>query len=427
LSPRALWTQLKAEHFGFWCACAYLFFEYVRPQSIYPWVDILPWASMFAVLALLASFAEVRAPINRGVVLSKLLVLYGAIVLLSSAFGYDPALSLSRIGDYFNWLFIYFAIIRTVTSRTRFFLFFTLYMLCNLKMTQHGFITWAQRGFGFAGWGVSGAPGWFQNSGEFGIQLCIFTPLIVAFVLALRPYCKPAARWALYFLPITAVGSTIASSSRGALVGLGAAGLWAFIASKHFFKTAICVAAIAIAVYALIPEESRARFSSSGTDRTSLVRMDRWEKAWQTMKEHPVLGIGHKNWEPYYHDHLNYGIRGTVMVHNMFLESGTEHGFLGLGALLLIFVSMFVVNARTRRLATSQNDKFSVYVAHGFDAGNLGLIISGSFVTVLYYPFVWIQAAMVAALYLSVQAPSHTPQVATKKAALSQEASAHSI
>lgn len=392
---------------SFWFVCGYLFFEYVRPQTIYPAIDVLPWPTLFLFAALATSFAD-KTPRSLGSSLSGLLVLYGVIVLLSAASGYHPPTAFDHLGDFFSWLLIYFVIVRVVRTKTRFYLFFVLYMLCNFKMTQHGFLSWAQRGFSFDGYGVSGSPGWFQNSGEFGIQLCIFTPLIIAYIFAVRPYCGKFTRIFLYIVPFTAIASVIASSSRGALVGLVASALWSFKASKYFFRTLLIMGALGWAIYMLIPEESMERFQNSGSDRTSLVRLDRWEKGWATMKAHPLLGIGHKNWALYYRDNLNYGEPGTVLVHNMFIESGTEHGFLGLGTLVAILIAMFVINARTRARAITQNDTFSYFVAHGMDAATLGLVISSCFVTVLYYPYVWIHAAFVATLSISVRATDLT-------------------
>lgn len=413
LRPSALFAQLRQEHISFWLVCGYLIFEYVRPQTIYRSIDILPWASLLVIGALVTSFFDKNAT-RTGSALSVFMVLYGVVVLLSATFGYNPSYSFSRLDLYFNWLIIYFAIIRTVCTKTRFFLFFTLYMLCNFKMSQHGFISWASRGFSFANWGVTGSPGWFQNSGEFGIQLCVFTPMVVAFVMAVRSYFSPLMRLLLYFVPVTAIGCVMASTSRGAMVGLAAAALWSFKASKHFFRTVAIIASIGAAIYVATPDEFLERFQSSGSDRTSQIRMDRWQKGWETMKSHPLLGVGHQNWIEYYQANLDDGVRGTILVHNIFVESGTEHGFLGLGTLVLLLIGMFVVNSKTRAIARTQNDTFSVYAAHGMDAATIGMIVSASFVTVLYYPYVWIHAAFVASLSISVRAAAKSTRSASK-------------
>lgn len=407
LSPRSMWEQLKREHISFWLACGYLIFEYVRPQTIYPSIDILPWPTLFIIASLATSFAD-KNPRPRGSTISALLILYGVIILLSAIFAYRPQLAFENLSAYYNWVIIYFMIIRTVYTKAQFFLFLVLYILCNFKMTQHGFISWAQLGFAFESYGIGGSPGWFQNSGEFGIQLCIFIPLSIAFAWAVRPYCSRLFQYCLYLVSFTAFGSVIATGSRGALVGLAASGVWSLRIGKHFLRTLLILAALAGTIYFATPPEFRERFQSSGTDRTSLVRLDRWNKGWETMKANPLLGVGHKNWEQYYADNLNYGIEGTRLVHNMFIESGTEHGFLGLGALLLILVWMSIENAKTRKRAKDLGDRFTHFITHGLDAGTLGLIISSCFVTVLYYPYVWIQAAFVVALSNSLREPSRS-------------------
>lgn len=409
LSPAAIWYQVRREPLCFWFACGHLFCEYVRPELIYPAIAILPWSALFALGALVTGFMDtkVKAP---GHALSKLIVLYGIVVVISSMFAYDPGLAIEHWDAFFNWVIIYFAITRSIKTKRRYFIYFLLYMLCNFKMTQHAMWNWASRGFAFDQDGVGGSPGWAQNSGEFGIQLCIFTPMIIAFVFAVREYCHPLVRWALYVVPVTAIGSTVASSARAALLGLVASGVWAFRAAKYFLRTAIVVAVLGSAIYAVTPPEFKERFAQSGQDRTSLHRLYLWEKGWETMKEHPVFGVGHYNWVPYYLENIYTGQRGTAMIHNMFLESGTEHGFVGLSVLLLIFLYLFITNHDTRRRASAQGDKFSVYVAHGLDAATIGMAVSCSFVTVLYYPFLWIHAAFVASLNSSVRVDTEPMQ-----------------
>ena len=53
--------------------------------------------------------------------------------------------------------------------------------------------------------GVGGTPGWFQNSGEFGIQLRVFTPLIRAIIITARRYWSAVARYRMSAVPISAI------------------------------------------------------------------------------------------------------------------------------------------------------------------------------------------------------------------------------
>lgn len=403
-SPKAIWRYVRSQPLCYWLVCGYLFFEYVRPQSIYSWLDIFPWPSFFAVSALLTAFFD-REPKPKGNILNRLIVLFLVVALLSSAFAVWPTISFHNLGAYYDWVVIYFAIILIVHTRKRFFVFFLLYLLCNFKMSQHGFLSWAMRGFSFASWGVTGSPGWFQNSGEFGIELCIYVPLAIAFIMALRSRWNRIAKIFFYLMPITGIGSVMASSSRGAFIGLAGTGLWSIKSSRYFIRAIVLLVVLGGIVWWATPQDFKARFHTAGQDRDSEIRLDRWHKAWETMKEYPMFGVGFKNWDLYYRSRLNYGLKGTAKVHNMFLECGSENGFVGLITFLAIYASMFGLNRRTRKYAKEHDMRLEYYLSHGFDAALIGLAISGSFVTVFYYPFVWINAALITCLYNSTCRP----------------------
>jgi O-antigen ligase len=111
-----------------------------------------------------------------------------------------------------------------------------------------------------------------------------------------------------------------------------------------------------------------------------------------------VFGIGYGNWIPYYRS--RYDPEGQV-VHNIYLEAGTEMGYIGFFLLLFGLTSVFVINYRTRRIAVQLggDGEFFVSIAYGLDAGLFGFMVAGFFVTVLYYPFFWIQLALTVALH----------------------------
>jgi len=44
-------------------------------------------------------------------------------------------------------------------------------------------------------------------------------------------------------------------------------------------------------------------------------------------------------------------------------------------------------------------NKFILYMAHGLDGALVGYLVSGFFVTVLYYPYFWINLSMTVALH----------------------------
>ncbi len=82
------------------------------------------------------------------------------------------------------------------------------------------------------------------------------------------------------------------------------------------------------------------------------------------------------------------------------MQAGSELGYTGLLVFGLLIFYTFVINARTRNLARQLPERgFLVGMAHGLDGALVGYLVSGFFVTVLYYPFFWVNLAMTVALH----------------------------
>jgi putative inorganic carbon (HCO3(-)) transporter len=398
LSPRAIWAALRRQPASFWFVCIYLFFEYVRPQEIYKSLEIVPYPRITLILALVSFLLE-RRTVRFGI-FEILLSIFSLIVIASSVTAYDSSHSYEKLPDFFSWVLIYVLIANTVDTEDRFLIFMLSFLLYSFKMSQYGTRSWAQDGFAFRNWGTTGAPGWFQNSGEFGIQMCIFLPLVAEFIIALGGYWPSWMRWAAWALSLTAITGIVGSSSRGALVGLGGVVLWAISTSRSKLR-ALTVAVVLVGlVYAITPSEQKARFQQAGADETSVTRTTMWKHGLEMMRDYPILGIGYDNWTEY-HD-LNYGGHG-LLAHNSFIQAGSELGYAGLIVFLAMIATAFVINRRTRLLANRLGDRgnFMFHMARGLDGSLIGLLVSGFFISVLYYPFFWINFALTVALYNS--------------------------
>ncbi len=389
--PRATWRFLRTQPASFWLMNFYLFLEYVRPQTIWPWLDVIPWAQTTLILATIAFFMEGKM-FRLRTVAGPLLMGFSAIVALSSFTALDPGYAIARWELFYSWILIYLLITNTITTEKRFFVFLLAFLLYSFKMSQHGFRVWAERGFGFAGWGLAGPGGWFQNSGELAIQMCIFLPLSVEFVLALRPHMGRWTRWLFYFVPVTAIATIVASSSRGGLVGAAALGVWWVARSKRRVRVLVAVVFIGAATWAVVPAEQKTRFSEAGEDDDSVTRIERWQAGIAVANQYPVLGIGYKNWSPYF---------GGWLSHNIFIEAMAELGYTGLLSFLSLITATFWINARTRKLlkGARTSSSFMEHMAYGLDGALIGYMASGFFVTVLYYPFFWINLAMTVSLH----------------------------
>jgi len=394
-----LWHGFVRQHAAFKIACFYLIFEYNRPHQIWPVLDFLPWAQVLLISGLLltALDPEARKP-RPGVIV--LLAAFALAMILSTAFAYSTQTAMLSWHIWLSWIFVVVFLTREVSTRERVLLFVFVYYLVNLKMAQHGFRTWAGRGFGMAGWGVTGSPGWFANSGEFGMEMAMLVPLLGAHLLVIRKRMnRPVLLAGAFFLAMV-IGSVIASNSRGALLGLAVAALWLLASSRRRLKALVVLAIATMAVIAVIPEETLRRFDTAGTDLTSQSRLTYWKYGIEAVHENPVFGMGLQNWVPYLTDRHPeaFEVTGRIeVIHNTYLQVATELGLFGLAIFVATLAYVFRLNAVTAAKATARGDPWLSTTATGLNGGLVVYLVTSFFMAVLLYPYLWLLLAMSAA------------------------------
>lgn len=397
LSPRAIWSFLVSQEVSYWLLCFYFFLEYVRPQDIWTSLAVFPWAQTTLIACTVALIFERGRRIRFLTPVTGLLAIFTVQLVLSSLFAYEPGRSIDGWTTYFNWLLVFFLAINIVDSSEKFYVFMLLFLLWSFKMSQHAARSWASAGFAFRGWGVVGIGGWFGDSGEFGIQMTIFFALSAYMLASFWGRWGWTKRVLFGLLPMTAAIAVVGTSSRGALLGLTAVVLFMVLQTRKS-KAILAGAGFGLLVLLLIPQQQIERFEQAGEDKTSQARLTLWEDGFEILNRHPALGIGYDNWLPYYR--RTYG--GRLVPHNIFVEAGAELGYPGLVVFFLLVGATFRLNWRTRRMSLRFSDGggFLRNMSLAFDAALVGYLVCGLFVTVLFYPFFWINLTMSACLYL---------------------------
>jgi putative inorganic carbon (hco3(-)) transporter len=159
LNPRAIWERLRREPLHFWLFAAYVFFEYVRPHSIYPVIDVLPWGRILILGALFAVLLDSRSSKSLAGPLTFPVLGCFAVVFLSFVFAFSPAQAMSGYDVLVNWILVYLLFLWVVNTRFRLFIVFLILLLASFKMAQHGFRSGLSRGFAFQRWGVGRPAG----------------------------------------------------------------------------------------------------------------------------------------------------------------------------------------------------------------------------------------------------------------------------
>jgi O-antigen ligase len=350
------------------------------------------------------------------------------VIILSSVLATYPEFSWDHFMDFFGWYVIYFLIINIVTTEARFLIFVCIFLLCTFKLSLFGARSWAMRGFSFTSWGIMGPPGYFQNSGEFAIQMLMFCPVAYELALFARPYVSRLKYCVLLLLPLTGIISIMGASSRGAQVALGFEVYGSMLMRRLSLKTLIAVVAVVYVAISLLPQEQRARFSEVGDDVTSKQRVLYWRHGLAMIEEHPLLGVGYYNFPRYFALHwpedmlkgpsfTPAGVVTSELPHNIFIQIGTDTGVTGLLIFGMLMYRTWKTGREIKLLAREHQDTTKPFVGlgKGFGVALWGFVVAGQFVTVTYYPFFWINLAFMVALkniarkhYLSQPSASQT-------------------
>jgi putative inorganic carbon (hco3(-)) transporter len=431
LSPKALWSQFRQEHFAFWMLCFFLMLQYFDPAGIYRQLDVLPLDKIVLGLTVLTWPLDprrrwVRDPTN------VWMTLFLVVIIVASALATYPPISWSHWFDFLDWYVIYFLIINMVSTPERYFIFMSIFLLANFKLSFFGARTWIGRGFGFSGWGIAGPLGYFNNSSDFSSEMLMFAPIAFELALFIKPFARRVTYWFVMLGAITGAMSVLGASSRGSQVGLAFQAGWIAIQRKLRVSVLLGVVLLAGVGYVLLPAAEKARFANIGKDSTSVQRLDYWKAGLKMIETHPVLGVGYFNFAPMYaaHDRAHLWHGKAQLPHNIFIQVGTDAGLVGLGIFMMLIYRNLKVARNIRRECAKDPElpAFALSVARGLTITTWGFVIAGQFNTVAYYPFLWINLALTVSLANIVKrsAEARAPVVPARQSRLVTESAVES-
>lgn len=219
-----------------------------------------------------------------------------------------------------------------------------------------------------------------------------------------------------------ALGSVL-SLSRGGFIGLAAVGFFCWMKSSKKVATAIIVTVLAILVLSFAPvtymDEIKSITEENVSSGTGYARWYMWQRGWDMFLDNFVIGVGQGNYpynvgryEPedisvYWHSHAGRPC------HSLYVTLISELGAAG----LLIYLTMLIkttkdVKSRFAALNKIQL-KYDYKVNHpmisprvgcyrslilGMYGALFGYLVSGAFLSVLYYPHLYLVLAILVAL-----------------------------
>jgi len=396
LSPSSITKEYLRQNISFWIFLLYLVFEYLRPQSMYPSIDVIPWTQTIIILLLIAIIAEGKFITTRNKA-NVYIHIYLFVVIVSSVLAFSPAISFQNIRNFIVLYLVYFLTIYSIDRVDKYFLFILFYLLINFKLSLFTFQLWVSRGFDYDKYGATAGMAWLKNSGEFAIQMCIIFSISSYLLISLWESVNLPKKILLLLVPITCFGSVIACGSRGGMLGLAVVIIVMFLWSKKKIWGVIMISLVVLSAPFLLAERDIERFQNIGSvyDTTGMNRLERWSKGIIMFKENPVFGVGFENWAEA--DWRMFNGTGAEC-HNIFIECISELGLAGLVTFLMLLFYTFKNNRETRELSINDENRFVYNMAKSLDIALIAYLVTGFFVTVLYYPYFWVNLGMTVAL-----------------------------
>ncbi len=274
---------------------------------------------------------------------------------------------------------------------------FSAYVILHIPAAIHGLL-YSGRGPG----------GWMGDENDLALALNV--AIAIAVYLLMETSSRP---WKLvYMFAIgTMVSAVVASNSRGGFVGLLVVGVYLIVFGPHRKAIGVLALTAVIGLMAFAPasywEEVSSIATASEVGDTGEKRLYYWGIAWDMFVDHPITGVGTTNYgvrAPEYQDPDRVGWKTHMwgrVAHSLYFTLLPEQGIIGTFVFFAMIFWTYRVQGRLRadwRDTDDPDARSAALIGSGGTAGIFAVLATGAFLSVLYYPPLWILVAMMAAL-----------------------------
>lgn len=400
----------KESNIGFYLVLLAMLFEFGRPQDIITPLKALPIPTLLDVSLFVAVLISGRASFSNKQ--TKLWLMLLTFMLAWVPFATNNYWALMIFKELTLYFFFYLGIITFVNSEAR------MQRLIFMWLGVHGFL--AVNGILHHGQGVGG---WLGDENDFGMEMNVAVPL--AFFMYLAASSLRARMLYLCLLGLFLM-SVVATSSRGAFVGLIATAAYCWFYSPRKIMSLILGTCLVGLVLVAAPQEYWDRISSITEDKTmeegtAGQRMFTWGIGWEMFLANPVFGVGQGNFPWTISDYLGGRTWQTKSLagrqaHSLYFTLLPELGLVGFS----IFISMVYWNYRDTRVKQPKHSftpralgmrqvhqgagsARAALFGNAILGGMIGYLVTSTFISTLYYPTFWIMMALAVALKNTTQ------------------------
>ena len=397
---------------GFYLVLVALLFEFGRPQDFLPPLKVIPFPSLIDVslgLAVLisgkASLANIQTRLWMGLL---------GFMALWVPFANNNFHALMTFKDMTLYFFFYLGIVTFVDSTSR------MHKLILAWLAVHAVL--AVNGMLHQGRGVGG---WLGDENDFGMEMNVAVPVVFFMYQAAS---TQRAKFGYIVLLGLVVMSVVATSSRGAFLGLLAIGAFCWFYSSRKIMSLLVGVCLAGLILIAAPQEYWDRISSITDDSTVETgtagqRMFTWGIGWEMFLANPILGVGQGNFPWTIGEYMGGRTWQTKSLagrqaHSLYFTLMPELGLVG----IIIFGAMIYLNYRDTRVRQyfpigshrvgqkrenreGNDPEFERAALFGNTilGGMIGYLTTSAFISTLYYPTFWILMGFAVALRNTTQ------------------------
>lgn len=263
-----------------------------------------------------------------------------------------------------------------------------------------------------SGIGFLGAVGHMGDENDFALAMNAALP--ISFFLGRAG--EGRIRWFYWSATALFVFANMLSASRGGFLGMliVAAICWRY--TKNRFMALVIVAFLGILAWSITATTFKQEIRELGVETvhtgTGKDRIELWKIGWRAFLDHPVLGVGQGNMplvmEKYQYDSLgrSYWKRGMWgrAIHSIYFTILPELGLVGLLILVLIFRNCLHKYRKIKEFCNEANPGGEFDKIESMNSALLvaiiGFMVTGAFLSALYYPEFWNLSMLLVALYM---------------------------
>jgi len=386
----------------FYLVVLFLVLEYSRPQEYIPGFGSLHLPAVISIFLALSLFSSHSFSLSEKQAKLFLMMLVFMVFHVPIAVNNYWAFEVTKIMA--TYFVVYLGIITYIDSLQKFRRLMTMWIAIHLLLGVNGILK-----------GGVGIGGWLGDENDFALVMNMIIPF--AFFMALSEAKKmiPYMIFLLIFLY-----AMMSSFSRGGFVGLIAAGTYCWLRAPGTKKvlSTVFVALMIIFVRFYGSDQYWQRIQSiqeaSEPGGTGEDRMYEWKIGWQMFLANPILGVGQGNFPWTFREYeiaegfsegLNERSRAGRAAHSLYFTLIPELGLVGiflfLGMLICVWKDLRLIRKLVRKeVSQDQRSETNTVLClrYAMVGSLIGFFVSGAFISVLYYPCLWMLMAFITAL-----------------------------